>query len=465
MLACQAVTNANIRSDYLEQFMTSVGYSKFCARASLHRCFNMHFALHYSTENLRALAEVSHFGTTDMGLPGQGPWTYRILEEQELSTVLASKANAASYDSVDVVTLQPCPNHIFQSQDRFIVEKWDLPGGTWAFNGVFDGHINHATVEYVIHCLPHLLKNRLRHLLRTLSRSELPNAISKVLHDIILQVDESLVSDFVSLFPRPVEEMSDSEIHYIFENEFTGTANSKIFNRCLGGSTFVISLTDPTNHNLWVASLGASYYSVLFEKNGASPWKVEQVNVLHSAENFEEAQRIRRAHSMEGNVLVNNRLLGFLEPTRVIGDMWLKLPAVFLTRVFSCIEQPWLPAEKLREYTKHIRTPPYASNIPDVFHHLLPQASWLLLLCTDGFPNSDSYTDMGDIQILHRWGKVVDRVTAEFPASNISLSLLRDALGGDDKLQVSRNLTVEMEDTWMDDVTVLVQRNFWPLRN
>lgn len=42
--------------------------------------------------------------------------------------------------------------------------------------------------------------------------------------------------------------------------------------------------------------------------------------------------------------------------------------------------------------------------------------------------------------------------------SNLALRLLRDAVGGDDTELVSRNLTLEMEDKWMDDITILVQR-------
>src|ERR1700761_315008 len=38
-----------------------------------------------STEHLLALSEVSHFGSTDMGHPGEGPWTFQRLSEPFLS--------------------------------------------------------------------------------------------------------------------------------------------------------------------------------------------------------------------------------------------------------------------------------------------------------------------------------------------------------------------------------------------
>jgi hypothetical protein len=93
-----------------------------------------------SSENSQALAEVSHFGLTDMGYTGQGPWTYRILHDPALSMELAQMSRATTLGCVDIITLQPCPPHIYLSQDRYVVEEWDLPGGAWQFNGVFDGN-------------------------------------------------------------------------------------------------------------------------------------------------------------------------------------------------------------------------------------------------------------------------------------------------------------------------------------
>lgn len=40
----------------------------------------------------------------------------------------------------------------------------------------------------------------------------------------------------------------------------------------------------------------------------------------------------------------------------------------------------------------------------------------------------------------------------------MGLYLLRDAIGGQDAHRLSRNMTVEMEERWMDDVTIVIQR-------
>jgi pyruvate dehydrogenase phosphatase len=92
-----------------------------------------------STERLHALAEVEGFGTTDMGVPGQGPWTYRILQESSIEHELTRISNAKSFDAVDSLSFQPCAQNIFQNQDRHIVQQWELPGGQWLFACILDG--------------------------------------------------------------------------------------------------------------------------------------------------------------------------------------------------------------------------------------------------------------------------------------------------------------------------------------
>jgi len=60
--------------------------------------------------------------------------------------------------------------------------------------------------------------------------------------------------------------------------------------------------------------------------------------------------------------------------------------------------------------------------------------------------------------MIQRWVTVVGRSIENRMRGNFALSLLRDGLGGDDIRLVSQKLTVEMEEKWMDDVTMIVQR-------
>lgn len=113
--------------------------------------------------------------------------------------------------------------------------------------------------------------------------------------------------------------------------------------------------------------------------------------------------------------------------------------------------------QKANEYATRIRTPPYVSHKPDVYHRVLPNSPSFLILCSDGLP--DLYDEMGPSELVNRWVGIVGRCwESQGPRRNTALSLLRDAIGGDDTNTVSQNLTVEMDERWMDDTTIIVQR-------
>ncbi|KAF7376024.1 Protein phosphatase 2C C10F6.17c [Mycena sanguinolenta] len=129
-----------------------------------------------SSEHLLALAEVEEFGLTDMGHPGAGPWTFRVLPEPFLTAELKRLASPRSNRKIDSLSFQPCSPHVYQNQDRFVVEEWHFPGGTWQFNSIFDGHVNHDTVDYVAENLPKNLKRNLGAALRESGNRQIPPA-------------------------------------------------------------------------------------------------------------------------------------------------------------------------------------------------------------------------------------------------------------------------------------------------
>ena len=92
-----------------------------------------------STENLQALEEVKYFCTTDLGRGGKQRWTYHILPEGAVDSHLHRLCDPRSSHSVDSVTFQPCSEYAHLNQDRYSAEEWDLHGGIWQFNAVYDG--------------------------------------------------------------------------------------------------------------------------------------------------------------------------------------------------------------------------------------------------------------------------------------------------------------------------------------
>ena len=135
-----------------------------------------------------------------------------------------------------------------------------------------------------------------------------------------------------------------------------------------------------------------------------------------------------------------------------------------------------MPRDALPRYLARLQTPPYVSCTPEVYHRRLRRrgvdggsAPWdaFLMTCSDGVLDLAKPEPVSLSQsLVDHWASVVGRAMLA-PASggrdaggagaNLALALLRDCIGGDDVWLVSRNLTVEMEERWMDDITIIVQ--------
>ncbi|KAF8499801.1 protein serine/threonine phosphatase 2C [Russula emetica] len=425
-----------------------------------------------------------------MGLGGPELWTYRILQEPGLSTELQRLANPLSVGGIDAIDFQPCQLHEFRTQDRKCIEHWQMPpsGGTWVFTALFDGHAGHATVEHAFRTLPYMIKQALESFLRSFRghAAGFSAAISGILSDCITRFDHSITNDFTRIFPggpAALQGMSSTQIRHLFQIQDRSSSSSMsggplpaggssqdltAVTRCLQGSTVILTLTDPSKHNLWIANLGDSQ-TVLASPSpsrthaavGPGGWSATFVTTPHDGNNRSEVLRIRNQHPGEPECLEDNRIVGFLGPTRSLGDTWLKLPPVFSQRVLLNFRREW-NVQRPETYVARVKSPPYVSNIPDVHHIPLPKGSpgqqrdIFLISCSDGL--ADLYDGLTRQDMIHRWVNVVGRSIGNRTRGNLALSLLRDGLGGDDIRLVSQKLTVEMEEKWMDDVTIIVQR-------
>ncbi|KAF6763215.1 hypothetical protein DFP72DRAFT_841339 [Ephemerocybe angulata] len=65
-------------------------------------------------------------------------WEYTHLNEPELTDKFEELAMWGTLGDTDYATLQPCPNPTEASQDRHIIQDWDIDGKHWRFRGLFD---------------------------------------------------------------------------------------------------------------------------------------------------------------------------------------------------------------------------------------------------------------------------------------------------------------------------------------
>ena len=139
--------------------------------------------------------------------------------------------------------------------------------------------------------------------------------------------------------------------------------------------------------------------------------------------------------------------------------------------MFANIEASWMHTHSLEKYVPQILTPPYVSVKPDVYYPNIRHyrrrkgaTDLFLITCSDGLIDLTADTPNYPVERqAHRWVQVVGREIDKEQVSrgargNLALKLLRDAIGGDDLHLASRTLTVEMEEKWMDDTTIVVQR-------
>jgi len=148
--------------------------------------------------------------------------------------------------------------------------------------GATAGHAGHATVEHAFRTLPSMIKQALESLLRSFrghaaGGGGFSAAISGMLSDCVVRFDHSITTDFTRIFPggpAAVQGMSSTQIrHLLFQDRGSSSTMSgghhppaaggsqqdlTAVTRCLQGSTVIVTLTDPSKHNLWIANLGDS---------------------------------------------------------------------------------------------------------------------------------------------------------------------------------------------------------------
>ncbi|OCH93128.1 protein serine/threonine phosphatase 2C [Obba rivulosa] len=387
-------------------------------------------------------------------MPGSGPWPYTVLSEADLDHHLGRLSEHCIVEGADCVSLQPVPM-LDANQDRYVVQKWQLPGsaGPWRLFAIFDGHAGHDTVDHTERELPPLLQSRLEAALSAAAGAALPPAaVADVLRSGISEFDDGLTRSLTDLFPggpQAIARLSDEDIRAATTDEDGNPVD--VIRRCMTGTTALVALVDPAR-NLYVASVG-DCQAVLGLQDSAGTWDASILSANHHGMDEAEAARVRSEHPGEDECILNDRVLGRCAITRAVGDQLYKLPAIYGDRVFRTAMPGGHIVRTLHETLPRNLTPPYLSNAADVRHVDLSATGaqkTVLVMASDGLVNQFS----GEIlsrDAAREWIEVAGGA-GEKPA----LALLRRALGGDDVEKVSAMLTVEMEERWMDDTTIVV---------
>lgn len=193
-----------------------------------------------------ALAEVQDFAHTDMGRGDGSKWTFRMLDgkaaDDELTRACAPERGGAT----ESVAFQPCPLHEYRSQDRRVVERWSMPGGIWELTAVFDGHVSHDAVDFVLQTVPSRVKRSLEALLHETPHPP-PQRVSGILAHSIQAADAAITSNFLAAFaPRDGRAPVAGQ----------GLDTNVNVTRMLSGTTALLALYHEKTADLWVANVG-----------------------------------------------------------------------------------------------------------------------------------------------------------------------------------------------------------------
>jgi len=144
----------------------------------------------------------------------------------------------------------------------------------------------------------------------------------------------------------------------------------------LSGSCALLSFYDSHSKLLRVACTGDSR-AVLGRRLPNGKWSAIPLSIDQTGANEDEAERMRKEHPGEPNVVMNGRVLGGLEPTRAFGD------AVYKWAVET--QEKLKKSYFARTPSKLLRTPPYVTAEPVVTTtKVQPENGDFVVMATDG---------------------------------------------------------------------------------
>lgn len=184
-------------------------------------------------------------------------------------------------------------------------------------------------------------------------------------------IDAAMKQGFITL---------DHEIvHKSVEKVMKGNskrAAAELLAPALSGSCALLAFYDTNSHMLRVACTGDSR-AVLGRRGYNGKWTATALSEDQTGSTASEAERLRREHPGEQNVVRNGRVLGNLEPTRAFGDAFYK----WQRNVQDKIKRQFFG----RTPHQLLKTPPYVTAEPVVTRTQVdPSKGDFVVLATDG---------------------------------------------------------------------------------
>ncbi|CAG8689129.1 9780_t:CDS:1, partial [Funneliformis caledonium] len=298
----------------------------------------------------------------------------------------------------------------------------------------------------------------------------------------------NLISDNQELNKKAIERAFvelDEEVVIHSINKLLNTKGLFSIEECLlsalSGSCALLAYIDAANKDLYIACTGDSR-AVLGVKEtdnekGGKRWKAVALSEDQTGRNENEVKRIDKEHpGEEGNIILNGRVFGGLEPTRAFGDSKYKWDMKMQDGIFT----KFFKIKRGLAGGSRNKTPPYVTARPEITCHKLTENDKFLVLATDGLWDELSNEEVVELvgefldgrrdiidekenpPILKedelKWENYKQEKAFTFVDENASTHLIRNAYGGAKQDQVCALLSLPspISRRFVDDITVTV---------
>jgi pyruvate dehydrogenase phosphatase len=247
-------------------------------------------------------------------------------------------------------------------------------GSPWHFWTVIDGHVGWETSAALAERLIPSVSGALQGLY---SRRENPSseAINSAIKDAFISLD----NDFVY---TSVEKALDSG---------SRKEAAQLLSQAWAGAVALLAFYDQARGEVKVALTG-DLRAVRGRRSVDGKWETKVLTVEQDGDNEEEADRIRREHPGEPDVVKDGRVLGW-QPSRAFGDAGMK----WSLEIQRTVRDKFLGGRRISD---KVKTPPYLTAEPVITTTDVKDGDFLILGC-DGL--WECLTSQEAVALVGQW--------------------------------------------------------------
>lgn len=291
------------------------------------------------------------------------------LRKNEESWIVGRGQGVVRYDVVQIPSNDPIEDDhaekIIEVPQNMAATENGASASDWMFWGVFDGHGGWVTSA------------KLRQTLISFVARELNTTYKSALADPALRfpTPESIEKAIKTGFLRLDNEIVHESVRKVTKAQSKNVA-AELLAPALSGSCALLSFYDSRSKLLRVACTGDSR-AVLGRRGANGKWTATPLSEDQTGGTASEAERLRKEHPGEPNVVSSGRVLGGLEPSRAFGD------ASYKWSLQTHAEM------KKFYFTRHLnprlKTPPYVTAEPVITTTKVePEKGDFVVMATDG---------------------------------------------------------------------------------